>query len=313
MLLNEAIDKFLKAVEARTCRDRTVGSYRQRFKCLQSFAEAKGLSNLKDVTPEHLDDWVVSLRRQETRWADHPTRMEEDGSLSDATLAGRIGTAKTFFKWCVERDHLKRSPAKHLVIPELDSSAEGKLIDHDDLLKMEAEAKRWAQAGQPRDLALVRFITETGCRVGEAESLRLSDLKLESCEAKVRGKTKNRRVDFTELTAEALRDWIAVRPNAGHDFVFVSRLKTPLTRSGMYQIFRRLAETAGIEGRYNPHAIRHLVGQSWTDEANLELARQKLGHKHVSTTSKFYAHQDRSRVKKTTHRLSLLKCKNDDA
>jgi len=306
MLLNKAIRLFLDAVEARSGRPRTVGSYEQHLGSLQRFAEARELVDVEAVDPETLDAWVVSLRRQKTRWADHPSRPEEQGGLSDATLAGRIQTIKSFFKWCVERHYLDRSPAEHLVKPEVDLSADNKLINLVDLRKLEVAAEKLAQAGEPRDLAIVRFIAETGCRREEAASLRLSTLDLESFEAKVEGKTKKRMVEFTERTAVALKDWLQIRPDCGHDFVFVGRDKEQLQGEGIYQVFRRLAEASEVEGRFNPQAIRHRVGQLWTDEANLELARQKLGHKDIQTTARFYAHQDRSRVKQATERLSLL-------
>jgi integrase len=157
-----------------------------------------------------------------------------------------------------------------------------------------------------RDYALVTFIYETGCRPGECVSLLLEGVNLESCEAIVRGKTGTRKVLFADTTAGTLRNWLAIRPDCDHDFVFVGRTGTPLTVSGLYQVFRRLAGNVGIRGRYNPHSVRHLVGQTFTDKTNLELARDKLGHSSVTTTARFYAHQDGERVRRATRRLSLL-------
>lgn len=120
------------------------------------------------------------------------------------------------------------------------------------------------------------------------------------------GKRGKRVVDFTEATAAAMRDWLSARPRVDDDHVFLSRTGKPLTSSGLYQIFKRLAESAGVTGRYNPQSVRHLVGQLFVDQANLELARAKLDHSTVVTTSRFYAHQDRERVKAATRRLSIL-------
>ena len=73
-----------------------------------------------------------------------------------------------------------------------------------------------------------------------------------------------------------------------------------------FKIFGRLSKKAGVKGRFDPHSIRHLVGQYWTDETNLALAQVKLGHRDMSTTGRFYAHQDRARIKEWTKRLTLL-------
>lgn len=72
------------------------------------------------------------------------------------------------------------------------------------------------------------------------------------------------------------------------------------------QIFKRLAKKAGVNGSTNPHALRHLVGQTWADNVNLELVGLKLGHQSVVTTAMYCANQDRARVKAATELHSLL-------
>jgi len=138
-------------------------------------------------------------------------------------------------------------------------------------------------------------------------TLTLASLDLEKMEARVSGKTRVRVVDFGRRTAAALRAWLDVRPEVDHDRVFVSMVTgEPLGVGGIYQVFKRLARAAGVKGRFNPHALRHLVGQHFTDETNLELARQKLGHTDIRTTALFYAHQDRERLKRASERWSLV-------
>jgi site-specific recombinase XerD len=307
MLLNEAIKLFLEAVEARSGRRRTVGSYEQHLRSLQRFAEKHELTDLEAFSPVTLNSYVVSMRRQGTCWASHPRRPEKDGHLSEATVAGRIQTVKTFFSWCVKNRFLDHSPAEHLVKPDVDYSADGKLIDLKDLRKLEKAAKELARAGNPRDLAIVRLFADTGCREKEVRTLRLSNLNLDARTANVEGKRGMRSVEFTKRTAKAFRAWLAVRPDVEHDFVFVSRSGGRFRKGGIYQVLRRLAETSDVQGLFGSQAIRHKVGQVWTDETNLELARKKLGHKDIKTTALFYAHQDRKRVRKATRRLGLLR------
>jgi site-specific recombinase XerD len=317
LVLLDAIQRFLLSLEANGRAERTIGSYRQRLAGFLDFvAEARGPVRLNELGPEDLDAWVVSLRRAGCRYQDHPVKPVEDGGLSEATIAGRIQAVKAFFSWCVERGYLDRSPARHLKRPRPARSARSKLMTLGDLLLIESEAEKRAESGQPRDLALVRFVADTGCRRGEVVSLRVSNLDLGLGEALVKGKTTHkddyRPVEFGPRTAEALRAWLTIRPDVEHDRVFVSlsndpaRYGRPLGVNGVYQVFKRLAAAAGVMGKFNPHALRHLVGQHFTDETNLELARQKLGHKDISTTAEFYAHQDRERVKRATRVHSLL-------
>lgn len=307
MELAQALDGFLLALEARGCRPATVKSYRMRLAGLISFLLARGMGDLGAVGPGDLDAWVVTLRRQSARWVDHPARPEQGGGLSPATISGRIQSAKALFDWCVRREYLEKSPASHLRRPKVSNRCDSsKVMVVEDLARLVAVAERWAEDGEPRDLALLLFLVETGCRVGEAASLRVGWLDLEAGDGIVVGKTGERPVDFTAATAMAMRAWLLVRPAVDHDCVWVGRYGKGLSASGIYGVLRRLAKEAGVKGKFNPHSIRHLVGQSWTDEVSLELARQKLGHSTVLTTAMFYSHQDRARVKAATQKLSLV-------
>lgn len=311
MLLEKALEKFLLALESCGRRPRTIDSYQQRLEGMRRFLDTQGITTIEAVEPDVLDIWIVELRRQEKRWEGHPKKSTVEGSLSEVTIAGRIQSAKAFFNWCVERRYLKTSPAVHLRKPNLDYEVRpNKIMALEDMISMVEAAKEKATTGYPRDLALLMFLIETGCRVGEAASLQLQWLNLEKCEAKVYGKTKWRWTDFAESTLEALRIWLSVRPNVKHDFVFVGQDGSALSERGIYEVLHRLAQKSGVEGRFNPHSIRHLVGQTWSDETNLELVRQKLGHRHISTTSMFYSHQDRPRLKKATRELSLVQGRN---
>jgi site-specific recombinase XerD len=269
--------------------------------------------DLAGISPEILDAWVVSLRRQVERYADHGRRPAQSGGLAEVTISGRIQAVKSFLAWCVERGHLERSPARHLKRPQVRQEVGSKVMRAGDLERMLEEAERRAEAGQPRDLALLCFVADTGCRRGEVATLTLASLDLERFEALVSGKTVEHLVDFGNRTAAALRAWLEVRPDVEHDVVFVSvTTGEPLGVGGIYQVFKRLAAAAGVKGRFNPHALRHLVGQHFTDETNLELARQKLGHADIRTTAMFYANQDRERIKAASRKWSLVNHLEDD-
>lgn len=174
---------------------------------------------------------------------------------------------------------------------------------------MVAAAREKARSGQGRDLAMLLFTVDTGARAGEVASLRRENLNLKRYEALVDGKTGPRVVDFTHRTAQALSDWLSQHPTPQSDFVFVGlhapNQGEPIGPGTLYQVFRRLAKSAGVTGRFNPHSIRHRVGQVWADNTNLELVRQKLGHRDISTTA-VYANQDRERVKRFTEKVRIL-------
>lgn len=283
MLFTDVTVKFLIYLEAKGNRPRTLETYDQR---LRLFSEETGATMIEHVTPEVIDRWVVGMRRR---------------GLAKSTVNNRLRDIKTFFNWCVLRDYLETSPANHLAIRGRWTQTVVKAMQKEDLKQI------LAMADNARDVALIRFMASTGCRSGEAAGVKLSETDLDKREAWVTGKTGGRLVDFNKETRSALKAWLGEHPNRESGYVFVSLRApyAPITPGTIYQVFRRLAKAAGINGRFNPHSVRHLVGQVWTDETNLELTRQKLGHRDISTTM-VYANQDRTRLKAATERIDPL-------
>jgi len=307
MRIDEALDKFLTSRRVNFCSPRTVDSYAEKTGHFMAFLAEHEIQDLEAITPEMVDAWVVNLRGQRWRWTDHPYRELKAGALSRATIAGRIRSVRIFLKWCVGRGYIPSSPAK-VKVPRLNLKSGARAMKREDLKKLLTTVSFGVlMQNDFRDLALIFFIVDTAARLGETTSLRRDKLDLENCSAMVTGKTGERAVYFSEATAKALRAWLAQRPPVTHPFVFTSSSRgEPMTGNAVYQLFRRLKKEAGITGRCSPHAIRHLIGQTFTDRGNLELARRKLGHRNISTTADFYAGQDPERVKAASEAFSLL-------
>ncbi len=242
---------------------------------------------IREITPRLIDQWVVGLGDR----------------YAVATVGMFVRQTKYFFRFCVTRGYLESTPAGHLKIPKGEAISPDKVIKQADLDAMIGYAR---QQRLTREYCWLMFLADTGCRTGEMQSIDLVDLDLVRCEVNAQGKTGKRILDFTQATAAALATWLAIRPATDPDALFTTRVG----RVSHAVIYHRLADIAGALGikRFNPHSIRHRVGQAWTDQgASLELVRLKLGHADVTTTARFYTHQDHERVKAASERYSLVK------
>lgn len=313
--LDQAIEKFLTHLDAADRSPVTIKAYRARFRRFLAYEEISGDMALETITPEMLDRWAASLRERRRLYADHRYRETVERPLSDATRLAYIQTVKTLLAFCHRRGYLDRDVGADLERPHVDHKAGDKVMPLQTLYRMLDAAWEKAQAedGNTRDLAVLMFAADTGARRGEIVTLQIGHLRLEELEADVVGKTGRRPVDYTAETADVLRLWLQERPDVDHDYVFTGSMAGysrnrggPLSPDAINSIFKRLAKAAGVTGKCNPQAVRHLVGQRWTDRVNLELVRQKLGHRSVTTTAMFYAHQDMSRVKAATNLHSVL-------
>jgi site-specific recombinase XerD len=140
-------------------------------------------------------------------------------------------------------------------------------------------------------LLVILFTVDTGCRAGGIVSLTWDNVDLRRCRAYVVEKGKRRRVVFfsseTQLALRQLR--VGVQDDKRHVFCSLTT-GNPLTESGLYQLFERIALKAGVSSPTNPHAYRHAFGVSFMEGGGDSLVLAKLmGHKDVHVTASYYA------------------------
>lgn len=306
--LETAIGLFIQHLNGAGCAAETIKSYRVRFNLFMSHPGFSGAVALSQFGPEDLDQWAATLRQK---------------GLSDSSRLAYIQAIKTLFAFCHRRGYITRDPAIDLVRPRINQTARNKVMPHQSLFKLLDAAWTKADKGNPRDLAIMVLLADTGIRRKELVNIKINDLDLAGLDLHItNGKTGYRLADYTEGTRDILLMWLSVRPATNNDYLFVStesNLKhtpgQPLAPDAVNSIMRRLAKAAGVKGKANPHSLRHLVGQWMTDRlGNLEIVRQKLGHASITTTARFYAHQDNSRVKAATalHSLTNTYRRSDD-
>lgn len=144
-----------------------------------------------------------------------------------------------------------------------------------------------------RDRALFTTMYNTGARVSELISMRVSDLNIsETATILIRGKgRKLRSVPIWKTTARQLKQWLAVTSLEDDKTLFPNRKGVQLTRTGItdrLMLATRQAATdchSLIEQRVTPHIIRHSTAmhllQSGVDITVIALW---LGHESPATT-----------------------------
>ncbi len=287
MTIIEAVELFLDAKLADGVAETTEAWYRGR---LERLAVYLGERELADVSTQDLRLFIVSLRRPQTLYADHPYRQATEGELSPATRQGYVRVIRQFFTWLVAEGSLRDNPTRHIKLPRLPKHQPR--ASSATTLGALLRATEGDEPGQKRDRALLLFLADTGCRVGGAVGLTLEDLDLAGGVAMVTEKgDKTRAVMFTPATAEALRAYLQARPVISR-WVFPS-LKTGerLHRTSINHILYRLrARAGGVVGRCNPHSFRHAFAREYIlNGGDLATLADILGHADVSVTKQFYS------------------------
>lgn len=257
---------------------------------------------LKPLVAQHaatpIDQVAVNAIRQylaDLRTAPSHRRgsLTAQGPLSPETIRGRIRALHRFFTWCQAEYNLDpaHNPMSRIRMPPA-SRQEPKGIAMDDLRKL-LEACDESPAGR-RDLAMLCFLADTGCRASGMLTLTLDRLDEGRGRAILREKgERTHGVSFNAYTAQALRGWLLVRPFeattvfcALHPNVWAE----PLTVSGLHQVLRRLKVRAGVTGRCNPHSFRHGFARAFLEAGgNVATLSRLMGHSDPRVTMNFYA------------------------
>ena len=137
-----------------------------------------------------------------------------------------------------------------------------------------------------RDLAMMELLYASGIRRAELVGLNISDVDLDRRLMRVIGKgNKQRTVFINQASADAIRNYLGVRPRTPDEALFISRRKTRLSHRQAWVIFRQFAELSGLTQHVTPHVMRHSFATHLLENgADIVTIKELLGHESLSTT-----------------------------
>lgn len=224
-------------------------------------------------------------------------RLETERGNSPRTRNLRLTALRSFMRYASVRDPASLPVAQRvLAIPT-------KRVDHPILgflSREEVQAlldapDRTTWSGR-RDAVLFAVLYNTGGRVSEITSLRVSDVLLDRAAAvHLHGKGRKERViPLWKRTAAQLREWLTQIDRTPDAPVFPNRAKRPLSRSGVEHRLQVAITTASARcpslaaRSISPHTLRHTSAmhllQSGVDITVIALW---LGHEDPATTHRY--------------------------
>ncbi len=158
-----------------------------------------------------------------------------------------------------------------------------------------------------RYLVLTEFLALTGCRFGEATSLKVKRLDIENERAfMVNTKNKhNRFVFFKGLIKQRLYELIQEKND--EDLVFTNSKSQSFHPGDFNNDLQLRAKKAGITKRVHAHLLRHSYAtELYKATHDLATVATILGHEDIKTT-KIYVHLDTVYLQKSIQRHPLLR------
>ncbi|MCX5799784.1 MAG: tyrosine recombinase [Candidatus Eisenbacteria bacterium] len=228
--------------------------------------------------------------------------------LADSSIARKLASLKSFFKFLVREEAIASNPASSLKYPKKRRRLPAFLSVSEIERFFSFEADDFASS---RDLAILELLYGSGIRVGELAALDLADMKLSGGLIRVRGKGKKERISPVGACAiRAIEGYLPFRrenlarvPKKGArarkdaEAVFLNQRGERLTVRSVQRMVGHRLGSAARERALSPHVLRHSFATHLLDAgADLRAVQELLGHASVATTQ-IYTHVSLRRLK----------------
>jgi len=223
------------------------------------------------VTPTDVRDYRAHLRTIQRRPA--------------ATVNRRLAALRRFFGWAKATNRIHEVPTEGIKgVPSVPLTPKSLPKRELDRLLRAAE-----QDGNKRNLAILLTLRHTGLRVGELCNLRLCDIAISERKGSLAVRSgkgdKDRTLPLNNDVRQALSAYLAVRPVASTDALFIGQRGQPLQSDAVQLIVHKYARRAGLS-EVTPHILRHSFAKQVLDAgADLATVSRLLGHERLETTA----------------------------
>ncbi len=217
--------------------------------------------------------------------------------LDKRSQARVLSSLRSFFSWTVLEGWRKDNPCDAVDAPKIGRKVPS-VLSVQEIDSIIDSVDLSTPAGL-RDRAILEVLYGCGLRVSELCQLRVSCLYFEQGFVRIIGKgNKERIVPLGQMAADALREYLAVRPESAQaafdDLVFLNLRGGSLSRVSVFKMVKHQALMAGVTKEISPHSFRHSFATHLIENgADLRVVQEMLGHESILTTE-IYTHIDKS-------------------
>lgn len=272
MIFSALVDKWLRLIHPHYKPSTQIDvSSQLRAHILPYFADRE----VQSITGETLQEFVSHL-----------------SPLSPRRIRAIIATLRSVWKHAHAWGYVTTNPFEALMLPRIEPSARRTFTLQ--------EVQQIIAAAPEEHKLLYRLAAETGLRIGELLALKWEDVNEKQITVRRSlsrgniGSPKShagyRTLTISTSLAEDLRGGIRIGRREGQDFLFPSRIGTPLRASNFCaRCFRPLLGRLGIEGSF--HSFRHANATIMDGLGTpLKVRQQRLGHSRAAVTMDTYTH-----------------------
>ena len=226
-----------------------------------------------------------------------------DKQYSKATIARKLATLRSFYKFLVKRNQLDSNPVAAVRTPKQDKKLP-KFLEYEDVKRLleTPPMNNWLGA---RDRAILETLYSTGIRVSELVALNMDDVDFLGEVVHIRGKGKKERIaPISSSALQVIQHYMEFRnkraqSNSNFDskVLFVNKHGRRLSTRSVRRKMDKYLKMAGLDPAISPHTLGHSFATHMLNNgADLRSVQELLGHQSLSTTQ-VYTHLTTKKLK----------------
>jgi len=215
-----------------------------------------------------------------------------------SSIARKISTLRSFFKYLVREQIITFNPAKSVSTPKAEKHLPGALTVDEAFRLVEAPGHFQKNSlldvpkdkRKTRDCAILELLYSSGLRVSELVGLNLNQVDLDLGIVKVMGKGRKERIVPVGIkAAEALKAYLGERGVlTGEEPLFLNPKDGRLSARTVGRLVKKYSKQSGIFRKVSPHNLRHTFATHLLDAgADIREIQEMLGHVSLSTTQRY--------------------------
>ena len=222
---------------------------------------------------------------------------------SRATVARKLATLRSFYKFLVKRNHVSSNPVVTVRTPKQEKKLP-RFLEYEEVKQLleTPPVDTWLGA---RDRAILETLYSTGIRVSELVALNMDDIDFLGEVVHIRGKGKKERIAPIGSSAlQVIQHYMEYRnkraqSNGNFDpkVLFVNKHGQRLSTRSVRRKMDKYLKIAGLDPEISPHTLRHSFATHMLNNgADLRSVQELLGHQSLSTTQ-IYTHLTTTKLK----------------
>lgn len=266
IVFSDYLEKFIAHLREKHKSEYTITAYKKDIEQFLGFLAKRQIQAINDVKKEDISDFIENLLKE---------------NYTKKSASRKLNSIRTFYRLLKELGAITINPALDVAHPRFDTSRPRVLS------KLEYRALRDFARSDKRTYAIMELFLQTGIRIGELASLKLTNIQNDELVIEAYGNNKERKIQLNKMVKKAIVDYEKMRNGSKSEYIFITKNDRPLLVRNIRNIVDRCFKEVGIENAKVNDLRNTFIAHQLSAGVPLAYVSRVVGHKRLSSTEQF--------------------------